>query len=153
MAVDILDLFEAHLPVSDLDRSIAFYRDRLALPLAHVVAERQAAFFWIGSPGRAMLGLWGAGRGPQHVTLHVAFRVSVAGVLDGAAALEREGITPLGFDAEPTREPVVLAWMPAVAIFFRDPDGHLLEYLAMLPGEPRPDLGVMSWSQWQAVYG
>jgi lactoylglutathione lyase len=40
--------------------------------------------------------------------------------------------------------------MPAVAVYLRDPDGHLLEYLAMLEHEPRPELGIVSWSQWQA---
>ena len=44
--------------------------------------------------------------------------------------------------------PVVLAWLPAAAVYFRDPDGHLLEYIAMLPHEPRPDLGVVRWQQW-----
>jgi lactoylglutathione lyase len=38
-------LFEAHLVVADLDASIAFYRDRLGLELAHVVRARRAAFF------------------------------------------------------------------------------------------------------------
>jgi hypothetical protein len=28
-----------------------------------------------------------------------------------------------------------------------DPDGHLLEYVAMLDHEPRPDLGILSWSE------
>jgi len=41
--------------------------------------------------------------------------------------------------------------MPAAAVYFRDPDGHLLEYLAMLDAEPRQDLGIRSWSQWQAA--
>jgi len=41
--------------------------------------------------------------------------------------------------------------MPAASVFFRDPDGHLLEYLAMLDGAPRPDLGVVSWSEWPAA--
>jgi lactoylglutathione lyase len=38
-------LFEAHLTVSDLDRAIAFYRERLGLELAQVLPERQVAFF------------------------------------------------------------------------------------------------------------
>ena len=61
------------------------------------------------------------------------------------------GVTPLSFFAAETAEPSVLAWMPAVAVCFRDPDGHLPEYLAMLDAEPRPDLGILSWSQWQAT--
>jgi hypothetical protein len=37
--------------------------------------------------------------------------------------------------------------MPAAAIYFRDPDGHMLEYLAMLEGPARPELGIVNWSQ------
>lgn len=50
-------LYEVHLTVSDLDRSIAFYRDKLGLTLARVFPERQVAFFWIGQGKDAMLGL------------------------------------------------------------------------------------------------
>ncbi|MBV8885578.1 MAG: hypothetical protein JO235_16505 [Chroococcidiopsidaceae cyanobacterium CP_BM_RX_35] len=41
--------------------------------------------------------------------------------------------------------------MPAISLYFTDPDGHLLEYLAMLPQEPCPDVGVVPYSQWQAM--
>jgi hypothetical protein len=41
--------------------------------------------------------------------------------------------------------------MPAVSLYFTDPDGHLLEYLAMLPQDPRPAAGVVSYSEWQAM--
>jgi hypothetical protein len=37
--------------------------------------------------------------------------------------------------------------MPAAAVYFRDPDGHMLEYLAMLEGAPKPELGIVPWSQ------
>ena len=53
----------------------------------------------------------------------------------------------LSFFGEPTSEPSVIGWMPAAAIYFRDPDGHMLEYLAMLEGPPRPELGIVAWSQ------
>ena len=56
--VPIRGLFEAHLTVSDLDRSIAFYRDVLGLPLAQRIPARQVAFFWVPSSDKAMLGLW-----------------------------------------------------------------------------------------------
>jgi len=45
-------------------------------------------------------------------------------------------------------DPVVLAWMPAAAVYFRDPDNNLLEFITMLPDPPRPDLGVLPWSDW-----
>ena len=141
-------LFEAHLTVADLDTSIAFYRDRLGFELAHVVPARQAAFFWIGSRGTTMLGLWAGGSAPQKTTTHIAFAARRDDVLAAPRALRLAGITPLDFDGHPTDEAVVLAWMPAASIYFRDPDGHLLEYIAMLAEDPRPDGGVVTWKEW-----
>lgn len=141
-------LFEAHLIVADVDASIAFYRDRVGLDLAHVVPERRAAFFWVGARGRSMLGLWQGGAGPQRTTAHIAFATTAADVLAAPQRLRSAGIVALDFDGQPTDEPVVLAWMPAAAVYFLDPDGHLLEYIAMLPDEPRPHDGVLPWSAW-----
>jgi NAD(P)H-dependent FMN reductase/catechol 2,3-dioxygenase-like lactoylglutathione lyase family enzyme len=143
-------LFEAHLPVADLDASIAFYRDRVGLELAHHASARNAAFFWIGRRGHAMLGLWASGSAPQKVTLHVAFAAALEDVLALPQHLQQAGIAPLDFDGRPADEPSVIAWMPAVSVYFRDPDGHLLEYVAMLHGDARPDDGVMPWSAWTA---
>jgi lactoylglutathione lyase len=50
-------------------------------------------------------------------------------------------------------EPSVIGWMPAAAVYFRDPDGHLLEYLAMLDEPARPAAGIVPWSQWEAGAG
>ena len=91
------------------------------------------------------------GTGPQRLSLHTAFEVSVEDVLRAPDELRAAGLTPLDLDSQPTDEPVVLAWMPAVAIYFHDPDGNLLEYLAMLPDAPRAELGVLPWSRWQVV--
>jgi len=146
--VPIQSLFEAHLTVTDLQRSIAFYRDVVGLQLAHVVPERHVAFFWIGPRGTAMLGLWATGSGPQRMALHTAFRVSLPDVVLAPQALRSAGVTPLDFEDRPTDEPVVFAWMPAASVFFYDPDGHLLEYIAMLPDEPRPEQGIVPWHEW-----
>lgn len=150
--IPVHGLFEAHLTVTDLDRSIEFYR-AAGLRLAHVSAARGAAFFWIGPAGHAMLGLWAAGTGPQRVTLHVAFRVNLSDVIAAPRALRAAGIEPLDFDGEPTDEPVVIAWMPAASVFFRDPDGHLLECIAMLPDESQPDRGIVPWHTWELTRG
>jgi lactoylglutathione lyase len=150
--IPVENLFEAHLTVTDLDQAIEFYRDVVGLQLAHMASGRQAAFFWIGPAGNAMLGLWGTGSGPQRMALHTAFRVSLADVVAAPRALRAAGITPLDFDEQPTDQPVVFAWMPAASVFFRDPDGHLLEYIAMLPHEPRPEQGVVPWHVWELTH-
>lgn len=149
MIVTIDRIFEAHLTVRDVALSVAFYRDRLGLELAYLSPDR-VAFFWAGGRGRTMLGLWAAGATPQHMTGHIAFATSLDDVVAAPALLERSGIPPLDFDGGPTREPVVLAWMPAAAVYFRDPDGHLLEFIAMLDDDAEPKSGVVTWSNWNA---
>src|SRR3954454_6618392 len=125
-------LFESHLTVSDLERSMAFYGGALGLEKAHVDPERRAAFYWLGGPGKSMLGLWEVGTAPQRLSLHVAFRVELANLLDSAQRLREANITPLDCWGNASDELTVLAWMPAASIYFRDPDGHLLEFLTML---------------------
>ena len=141
-------LFETHLTVSDLERSIEFYRDVVRLPLALVLEERGAAFFWIGAPGQAMLGLWSLSSAPMSLSLHIALTASLRDVLAACNGLRSNDVTPLSFFGAETSEPSVIGWMPAAAVYFRDPDGHLLEYLAMLDEPARPERGIVTWSQW-----
>ena len=153
MSVPARGLFETHLTATDLGRSTAFYRDVVGLQLAWEVEERGAAFFWIGAPGQSMLGLWSVGSAPIELSLHIAFSADLDDVLRACDDLRQADVTPLSFFAAETTEPSAIGWMPAAAVYFRDPDGHLLEYLAMLDAEPRPDLGILSWSEWQAAVG
>jgi lactoylglutathione lyase len=154
--VPVYGLFETHLTVSNLQRSIRFYRDIVGLQLAVEASERNAAFFWIGDPSyssrHSMLGLWSVGTAPLGLNLHVAFEVAaINDLLDAPKRLKDQGIMPLSFFGIESMEPSVIGWMPAAAIYFRDPDGHLMEYLTMLDGkERRPDLGIVSWSDWIA---
>ena len=147
--IPIRGLFEAHLTVSDLDRSIAFYRDVLGLPLAHRLSDRNVAFFWVPSADRGMLGLWSIGSSPLFMRLHIAFNVALPQVFESVAALRRAGLTPRSGKCEPIDEPIVLSWMPAASVYFDDPDGHSLEFICMLDETPRPDLGQIPWSQWR----
>jgi lactoylglutathione lyase len=141
-------LFEAHLTVRDVERSMDFYERIVGLERAYVVEAREAAFYWIGGRGHSMLGLWGAGAGPQHMTLHVAFAASLADVLDAPKRLEAAGVVPRDFWGEPSHEPSVIGWMPAASVFFTDPDGHLLEFLAMLSEPANASIGIVPWSAW-----
>jgi lactoylglutathione lyase len=95
-----------------------------------------------------MLGLWSLGSAPMSLSLHVAFKVSLEDIMDACDRLRSRGVTPLSFFATETTEPSVIGWMPAAAVYFHDPDGHLLEYLAMLDEQPRPAAGVLSYSEW-----
>jgi lactoylglutathione lyase len=146
--IPIRDLFESHLTVRDLQRSMAFLGDVLRLELAQVFPERKVAFYWIGSRGESMLGLWEVGTVPQRLSLHTAFRVDLADLLRAPECLRAANVTPLDFAGNPTTEPVVLAWMPAASLYFKDPDGNLLELLSMLPDSAEPKLRVVGWSQW-----
>jgi lactoylglutathione lyase len=38
-------------------------------------------------------------------------------------------------------EPAIIGWMPAAAVYFRDPGGHQLEYL---PEPRRPDASIVT---------
>jgi lactoylglutathione lyase len=150
MMIPIRDLFEAHLTVGNLERSMSFFGDTLGLKLARVFPDRRAAFYWIGDSGASMLGLWETGTAPQRMNLHVAFTVELSHLLNAPQRLRAVNIAPLDFEGNPTDEPLVLAWMPAASLYFHDPDDNLLEFLAMLPDTPQPELGVVSWTRWMS---
>lgn len=146
-------LFEAHITVSDIDRSISFYRDVVGLELGIVQLERPAAFFWVGGRGRSMMGIFGAkASGVPPRSHHVAFQVNLEDVLTAPRRLRAVNITPHNGRGEPIDEPTVFPWMPAASVFFNDPDGNVLEYIAMLTDPPRSDPGPMPWSKWQAMH-
>lgn len=150
IAADIDGIYETHLPVRDLARSIGFYRDRLGLTLAAEMPGRGIAFFWVGEKEDGMLGLWNAGDGPLSMVLHFAFRTGRATVEDACERLLSAGIAPLGFRGEAVSEPVVLGWMPALSVYFKDPDGHSIELIHVLDDPPDADFGVGPYSQWKA---
>ncbi|MFA1671710.1 VOC family protein [Rhizobium mongolense] len=149
--ISITGLYESHLTVSDLDRSIDFYRDVVGLELAHTIPDRHVVFFWVGGRDRSMLGLWSIHRSPINTRMHVAFQTTLDQIIRSPQYLRSKGITPRGFGGKPEiDEPVVFPWMPAASVYFDDPDGHSLEYISILPEAARPDIpGVTSWTEWQ----
>lgn len=144
-------LFETHIPVASLNASMHFYGQVLGLELGRLEEDRRVAFYWIGGRGGAMLGLWEKPR-PQVLPQHYAFRSTVAAITEEAVPfLDHRGLPHYNFLKQGTGEPMVFGWMPAVSIYFRDPDNHELEFIAMLPDPPKPEIGVVSYAYWKKI--
>ena len=144
----IKGFYETHLFVENLENSIDFYKNVLGLEQCYVESDRRSAFFWIGKPKEAMLGLWEKPKS-QIDKRHFAFRCAKDFILTQATEfLNRHELKPYNFLKDGTDRPMVFAWMPAIAIYFNDPDGHYLEFIAILDGEARPELGVISYDEW-----
>ena len=144
----IKGLYETHLFVENLETSIDFYKNVLKLNQCYFEEERRAAFFWIGNPKEAMLGLWEKPKS-EIDKRHFAFRCDKEFILTQATEfLNEKGLKPYNFLKDGTDRPMVFAWMPAIAIYFNDPDGHYLEFISILDEEARPELGVISYNEW-----
>ncbi len=143
----IKGLYETHITVRSLEKGIAFYSSLPGLTLAHVEEKRRIAFFWIGQPQQYMLGLWEDAI--AHQPRHFAFRCDKEFILHEAVSfLSERGLKPYNFLKDETGQPMVFAWMPAIAIYFRDPDENVLEFIAILEGTPEPARGVLSYNEW-----
>ncbi len=148
-----MNLYETHIPVSDLARSIRFYRDTVGLELAFEQPHRNIAFLWIGSREQSMLGIWGPGspygwQDGQRTKHHLAISVSLETLLDTPARLRSLGVEPRGFGNESADEPSVIGWMPSAQLYFSDPDGHSLEFITVLDEAPNPDF-FGTWTAWR----
>ncbi|WP_083638916.1 VOC family protein [Rhizobium oryziradicis] len=151
--IPITGLYETHLTVSNLDRSIDFYRDVVGLEFAHRIPNRDVAFFWVGGRDRSMLGLWSIHSSPVQLRLHIAFQTTLDQLLLSPDFLRSKGVVPRrGGSNEEIDEPVVFPWMPAASVYFNDPDGHSLEFISLLPESPRLDIsGTVTFVEWQRM--
>lgn len=129
----IRGLYEAHLPVSDLSRSVEFYQN-IGLEMAH--KSKGLAFFWI-EKGKSWLGLWESEHvnAPNHPSLrHIAFRVDYQDMKKAKLWLKERGIdVHEAFGFQPI-SPIVLVNPPQshAVIYFRDPDENQLEFICPL---------------------
>lgn len=151
----IKGLFETHLNVTNLERSAEFYEHVLGLPLAYTenAVGRKLRFYWIGQErNQAMLGLWEKAP-PEVKRQHFAFQVSLEDLKHSVNDLQVKGVTPTNFFDDGKDQLYVFGWMPAVSVYFSDPDGHSLELLAVLPDSPKPELGMVPWNEWELMHG
>lgn len=121
-------VLETALYVADLERASAFYSDVLGLPLIHI--DHRMRTFDVGGNGVLLLFIEGGslqptetpggsipphdGRGP----MHVAFSVASEELEAWQRHLTEAGIVLEGRTQWPRG---------GVSVYFRDPDGHLLE--------------------------
>jgi lactoylglutathione lyase len=133
-----MHLYETHLPVQSTERAQAFYCDVVGLDFAYRDPARDVVFLWIGPDRQSMLGLWGPdtvhGRAPSK--RHFAIAMSLPELLAAIDCLSAHHLVTTNFLGEKTPEPSVIGWMPSAQIYFVDPDGHVVEYIALLDDAP-----------------
>jgi len=158
LAAFITGLFETHLQVRNLERSMEFYERVLGLELGLKEESRRVAIYWIGGKTKSALGLrdkppWVSETtaGDQIVTQHFAFEIDLADLGRMVASMKQRGIELRNFFGETTDVPSVFGWVPAASIYFNDPDGHLLEFVAKLPGKAKAEIGVVSLDEWNRL--
>ncbi|GGI56253.1 VOC family protein [Winogradskyella haliclonae] len=149
----IKGLYETHLFVENLERSIDFYKNTLGLKQCRFSQERKIAFFWIGEDKQFMLGLWEKPKEEIDIR-HFAFECEPDWVLNESVNyLKARNIKSWNFLNDNKDVPMVFVWMPAISIYFNDPDGHELEFIGILEGETKPDSErrVVTYEEWLAI--
>ena len=98
-----------------------------------------------------MLGLWGPGThfGRTAEKSHFAIAVSLPELLVAGNRLNELGVATRNFNNEQTTEPSVIGSMLSAQLYFDDPDGHLLEFIALLDDDPDAEF-IGSFSEWKA---
>ena len=143
-------IYEAHLPVTRLERSIPFY-EKLGLTLAF--RNEKMALLWI-KEGESWIGLWESDRAelPYHPSIrHVAFRIQADHLETVQAWLSsREIAVRTAFRMPPEEQPLVLPNFPFShgAIYFEDPDGNSIELITYLKREDEPN-PILSYEEWK----
>src|SRR5437016_13675839 len=150
-----MHLYETHLPVADTSVADRFYREVVGLSFAYRDPTRDIVFLWVDAKPKAMIGLLGPNTvyGKQNgiaQKCHVAFAVSLDELFTAIEKLNANRIETLGFGGEHRSEPTVIGWMPSAQIYFRDPDGHMLEFISILPDPPDPSFNGV-YSEWKKL--
>lgn len=149
----IKGLYEAHLPVRDLDRSIKFYED-LGLEFDHRIDDR-LAFLWI-EKDKSWMGLWQTEKVEieYHPSIrHLAFEVTIEDLKKSVSWLVEKGCSPReAFGFQPF-EPFVMphGHYAHAKIHFNDLDGNSLEFISKIDNPKRLDER-MYLSDWEDLH-
>lgn len=146
----IKGMYEAHLPVSNLESSIEFYK-KLDLEIAY--RQHNLAFFWI-EKDKSWLGLWETDLTdtPHHPSLrHIALQIDLEDMKNAKAWLKnRKIIGSENFDFLPEKQPHDSngAAMTHAAVHFKDPDGNSIELIAPLDAGIKSELYMATLENW-----
>lgn len=146
----IKGLYETHVFVENLERSIDFYKNTLELKQCRFDDTRRIAFFWIGEDKKNMLGLWEKPKEEIDIR-HFAFECEPDWIQNESVNyLESRNIKHWNFLNDGTQGPMVFVWMPAIAIYFNDPDGHELEFIGILDGvsKSNDEKRIVTYQEW-----
>lgn len=116
--VPIKGLFEIAIRVKDLARAEAFYRDVLGFEEGLRDERRNWLFLWVGGREGMIVLQEDQGEWPLQ---HFAFSVEQSNLTDLPSTLAEKGIA--------VTVPVYHEWMNSTSVYFKDPDGHALEFI------------------------
>lgn len=146
----IKGLYEAHLPVRNLEISIEFY-SKLGLKFAW--RDEDTAFFWI-EEGKSWVGLW-EGREYEtqyHPSLrHIAFRVTYEDLKESLQWLKSIQVEAVPFGSRTSVEPFIRPHQGNASVYFDDPDGNSLELMCFVdvPDELKHITEKFTFREWE----
>jgi len=113
-------VYEIAIKVRELARSEAFYKDVLGLQEGLRDDKRNWIFLYVGGNAGMVVLQEDKGDWPKQ---HFAFAVSERDLAKAASLLQERGVQ--------VSAPVHHEWMNATSVYFEDPDGNDLEFIAL----------------------
>jgi len=116
----IKGLYEIAIRVKDLARAESFYTSVLGLEEGLRDDRRNWLFMWAGGKAGMIVLQEDKGEWPLQ---HFAFTIDEPDLTRAAALLAEKGVA--------VSAPVYHEWMNSTSLYFKDPDGHDLELIAL----------------------
>ncbi len=142
----IKGMYEIHLPVETWHAPLIF--TKIYGSWIIVILKKKEGSLFLDRPTKEyMRGLWEKPK--DEMEKNILPFVRRAGYAAPVRAwLKEKNLKPYNFLKDDIEQSMEFAWMPAIAIYFDHPDVNVLEFITVLPGEARPELGVISSNEW-----